>query len=142
MYCKFGPALYIRDNSDSESIMISADSHAKMIATLDINYGKSGNSYLLTSVTGGWTIYDTVYILSQNLVFGCTGAAPATWSQVKYYIPGSSFSYNTGFTQYVPDDGGSDVGAILSFRLQYGETWDFVLTNKRLSSSLGVGGRW
>lgn len=90
--------------------------------------------YLLTQVTGGWTVVDTSISLSnRSLEFGCVGGVfgggAANSMQFYAYAPTSnSFSWNTNFTQYIER---GVVGAKTSVTLKRGtsSTWTLNLKN-------------
>ncbi len=134
------------DDKDDETVptrgedtSTSADSSGSVRATISIRYYESGKNVLLTQVSGNWTIYDSsTYIISKNLSYGCVGPNPNTWWQRASLTPYTPFVYNTGFTTYVPNNFGSDVGANMTFTLQNGGTWIFYLDSFVVQSNLGL----
>ncbi|MDH6402762.1 hypothetical protein M2139_002668 [Enterococcus sp. PF1-24] len=79
----------------------------------DSSYGVNGrvtvyykkdnsNRYLITSVSGGYSNYDSsIQITDQSVAVACAGGESS--GQKKSFYPGtsSSWSYNTGFSTYV-----------------------------------------
>ena len=94
--------------------------------------------WLLTKVTGGYTISDySVSVTSQALKYGCSGLTSTNGvgtTQVKDQKPQSSkWSYNTGFTKYVVKNAGllsATIGANNKLSLKRGSSkWTFTVTN-------------
>ena len=106
-------------------------------ATLTVKYDIVGTTYKLTNVSGSYLQLDSMAnLISRHLIYGCSAVNFITQrgEKTNFLTP---FSYNTGFTQYVADNGGSQMGAILTLTIKRGgSTWKFVLKNMVLSSSL------
>lgn len=91
--------------------------------------------YLLTKVTGGYTVLDSsVQIVSQNVHYGEAGVTPADGNYQKYYdyTPTySSWSITTPFTTYVYTPGGG-IGATYTINLKRSSgtsRWTYALNN-------------
>ncbi len=120
------------------------DNSYSVYATISINYntttssGKTG--YLLKSVTGSWQIKDSSVTLSnRNVIYACTGLTLNGSYNLNQYveknISSNSFSYSTGFSSYVINDSGYDLGtmgATSSVTLKHGSssTWNLTVNAK------------
>ena len=92
------------------------------------SHGNTG--YLLTSVAGGWTVLDSsvtlsdrsVYYACEGFVLTNQGISSIDFSQYCTKYPGTnSFSYNTGFTNYIINDGNAGtMGATSEVTLRHG----------------------
>lgn len=107
-------------------------------STINYNTQNTPTEYLLTSVSGHWTILDsTVSVTNADLHYICSGPFPRPGADQEGTVEGVSnyFSYNTGFTSYVALDAGwSAVGAELTLDLQMiisgsTRTWNFTIQN-------------
>lgn len=112
------------------------DSSLGVKADLTVYYNTKGTTpeeYLLTKVSGGWTIADTSISLSNREVYYVSeGSFPQpVYNQHSTKTPTTnSFNYNTGFTKYVAEDF-SLVGATSKVTLKRGtsSTWTLTLPN-------------
>ena len=130
------------ESVNSSSSDTGYDSHGQLRVVLTIFYLTSGNGYLLTKVTGNWTFFDTgTSITDKELCFGCVGSSYSSMQQRRTVTPGTPFTYSTGFTEYVNNEAGSALGAVISFTLYNGSTWDFVLRNNLFANGADIGGR-
>ncbi len=106
------------------------DSDSQNVSTVysTISYYKDGSSYLLTSVSGSWTIYNSAAsVRSASLNYGCTDYEHS--SQVGNRSVSNNFYVGTGFSTYVSGPGMS-VGANLSLTYSMNSrTWTFTLPN-------------
>lgn len=85
--------------------------------------------YKITSISGGYEIHDTAtQVLSQSVISGCSGAGV---SQRKTYYPtSSSWSFATGFTQYVKPNLYSVGGATNTLKLKRNSSqWTMTIQN-------------
>ena len=114
------------------------DDSASVRAYLNVGYktdDSTPTNFLLTSVSGGYTILDQqVRVDEARLSYVCNGVfpSPGTSSQIVLdRVVGSSFSYNTGFTQYVSSYGGL-IGGKVNLDLARGTSnyWDFEVSFK------------
>lgn len=135
------PASVARTNGSTS--VDSPDSGYVSHVYLTINYKmrNTPTEYLLTSVSGSWTIEDpNVAVLSTSLTYGCSGWFPAiaTQEDTKNNVS-NPFSYNTGFSKYIIADG-AVMGANLTLNYLMGSSrkWSFTLTNN-LFNNLGIG---
>lgn len=77
-------------------------------AKVTVHYNRQGGNICITRVSGGWTIYTSGILLSQREVYagqGAIGMQTAIW-----HPSANSFSYCTGWTNYVPEGSGLGVG--------------------------------
>lgn len=107
----------------------SPDSGYVSTVYLTVNYYVDGGSYLLSSVSGSWTISDaSASVTSAYVNYQCTD------EDMSYQTGSRSVSNNfyvaTGFSTYVSGRGVS-VGASLSlsYRMGSSRTWSFTLPN-------------
>ncbi len=87
--------------------------------------------YLLTKVSGGWEQSDSSVSMSNRFVaYTCQymfAPSQVTWK----YPTSNTFSYNTGYSTYVPDDSASAVlGAQCSVDLSHGSSSRWTLTTQ------------
>lgn len=140
-------ATYVFDlsSADPELTMTDNDITLSVKAWLKIRFrrGDNGASVLLTGVSGGWTRMDsTVDITNVSLNYGCVDIGPVTSGQKRSISSVSNnFSYNTGFTQYVPTAVGT-AGANMFLSLRRGtagSTWTFHIQNLYCNGGLPIG---
>lgn len=95
-------------------------------------------SYLLTSVSGSWTIEDPeVFVTSTYLKYGCSvGSIEQLGEKSSLSNP---FNVSTGFTQYIDETLGAVLGAHLTLTYLMGSsrTWKFTLNNNLFNTALG-----
>lgn len=93
--------------------------------------GSNITEYLLTKVSGGWERSDSSVSMSNRFV-AYTCQYIFALAQVTWKYPGSNtFSYNTGYSTYVPDDGATAVlGAQCSVDLTRGPYSQWTLTTQ------------
>lgn len=134
------PASVARSNG-STTIDSPDDGYASHVY-LTISYAmrNTPTEYLLTSVSGRWTIEDPkVAVLSTTLKYGYTGWFPAyaCESETITNVSSNPFSYNTGFTSYILEDG-AVMGANLTINYMMGASrrWSFTLTNNLFNNSV------
>lgn len=97
--------------------------------TLTYNRNYVGD-YLLTNVSGGWSIVGTGTTLSNLRVTYAGYDLASYYSQWDSYPTAYSFNYNTGYTRYVNSDAaGSVMGASTHAHIKHGTSseweWDF-----------------
>ncbi|MBS6560504.1 MAG: hypothetical protein KH355_09565 [Clostridiales bacterium] len=122
--------LYSTSNSLTSN---EKDSKKAVQAYITIKYKTNNSSptgYLLTGVSGYWTILKTgTSVTSASLTYGCSGFLPTPTTQNKTIAVSNHFSYTTGFTKYVVPDYGA-MGANLTLKLKQGSTtWSFFMIN-------------
>lgn len=108
-----------------------SSSESTIWLTIKWKTNTSDHTYLLTGVSGHWTIFDDtrVSVTSTNLVYGCSNPI---YTQTNY--PGvavsNSFDVSTGFTHYILEAGGV-MGANLTLNYLMGTSrrWSFTMTN-------------
>lgn len=127
---------YITTYANHNSTIGDYDDSLGVYAYVTIYYRTKGTEpeeYLLTSVSGGYTIVDsTISVTKQTVTYGCNGTFPtAISSQTATKYPGtsSSWSYSTGFTTYVTDEFAA-IGCnnLLNLKRR-GSTWTLRITN-------------
>ena len=132
---------YAIDTCSSGSGSNSAyDNSYSVYATVKYNYSQTTKNgytgYLLNSVSGSWQIKDSsVTLSSRNIIYACTGltfSGSLNSSQyVSKNISSNSFSYSTGFSTYVINDGSlSTMGITSSVTLKHGSSSSWKLTVK------------
>ena len=99
-------------------------------------YAHGCTGYLLTSVTGGWQIVDSsVSITNREVTYACYGITLTDTGfgvnnsqyQTKYPTT-NSFSYNSGFSEYVYKDGSvSTLGTSSEATLRHGGSSEWTL---------------
>lgn len=88
-----------------------------------LSYTSGGQDYyILTDVSGYWRVSDSTVTLSDRKVnFGCISFDWKTRNQVNEYHPTSNtFSYTTGFSNYVIEGTPSALGSISTVQLSHG----------------------
>ena len=111
------------------------DSTGSIKAYTTIYFQTSGlpETYLLTRATGGFSFEDlNVSVTNQELVMGCNGSLPSpVFNQKIIKNPtGTSFAYNTGFTQYVLPRN-SNIGTTYTLTLvRHGDPWTLQFMNQ------------
>lgn len=117
---------------NASSTVEDVDGSAAVRAYLTVTYStktvSSIQKYLLTSVSGRWTILDSsVRVSSAKINYGCSDGNVIQTNQAAV---NNNFSKSTGFSTYVESFSGI-MGAYLTLNLQMGETrtWRFVLPN-------------
>ncbi len=127
------PASVARATSSSTTVDAPDDGYASHVyLTVKYKTQNTPTEYLLTGVSGKWTIEDPkVSVLSTSLTYGYSGFFPAYASQNKTVNNVSNpFSYNTGFSSYILTDG-AVMGANLTLNYLMGSSrkWSFTLIN-------------
>ncbi len=106
------------------------DSDSESVSTVysTISYYKNGTSYLLSSVSGSWTISNSsASVTSASVSYGCIDSHNS--SQVGSRSVSNNFYVGTGFSTYVFGDGLS-VGASLTLGYRMNSrSWSFTLPN-------------
>lgn len=124
---------YEYDLRSTQSYQLSSedtDGSISVRAYLTIYYTQKESSFLLTKVTGKWTILDPrTTVTSAYLNYGCTGSLG---TQGGHQYVANNFSVTTNFSKYQPSL--SDmiyVGANLTLNLQIAmtRTWSFTLND-------------
>lgn len=114
-------AEYITPRASSTQTNAGWDSSVSVYGYLTITYNTSQSQYLLTGVSGGWDIADSyVTITDRYVAYTCQYFA--NLSQTAYRYPSSNtFSYQTNFSGYIPNDGTtSALGALSIADLAHG----------------------
>lgn len=121
------------------------DQSISVYGYLTVDYMRVTNShadnYLLTRVTGGWERDDhTVSIVDRYVAYTCQYVFD--FSQVTHRYPSSDkFTYDTGYSTYVPDDGTTSVvGAVSVADLSHGSSSRWELTTRVTVIGNDVGG--
>lgn len=107
----------------------SPDSGYVSTVYLTVSYYVNSGSYLLSSVSGSWTISDySASVTSASVYYACVDSR--TSSQTGSRSVSNNFYVGTGFSTYVSGFGLS-VGASLTLRYQIGasRSWSFTLPN-------------
>lgn len=107
---------------------VGSDSENVSTVYSTINYYINNGSYLLSSVSGNWTLTNSnASVTSAFLSYGCTDSRTST--QVGSRSVSNNFYVGTGFSTYVTG-GGMSVGAnlTLSYRMN-SRSWSFTLPN-------------
>lgn len=89
----------------------------------------SAGKYKITSISGGYQVYDSAtQVVSQSVISGCSGGGI---TQRKTYSPSSSsWSFATGFTQYVKANMYSVGGATNTIKLKRNSSqWTMTVQN-------------
>lgn len=135
------PASVARTNGSTTVDSPDSGYASHVYLTISYKMQNTPTEYLLTGVSGSWTIEDSnVAVLSTSLTYGCTGWFPAYASQEDTKTNVSNpFSYSTGFSKYIIADG-AVMGANLTLNYLMGSSrkWSFTLTNN-LFNNLGIG---
>lgn len=101
--------------------------------TISYNTRNTPTEYLLTGVSGYWTISDSrVSVKSAYASYGCSGRFPQYTVQSKTNVSVKNhFSLKTGFKDYVVGDTLAVMGASLKVNYIMGSTrtWSFTLNN-------------
>ena len=101
--------------------------------TISYNTRNTPTEYLLTGVSGYWTISDSrVSVKSAYASYGCSGRFPQYTVQSKTNVSVKNhFSLKTGFKDYVIGDTLAVMGASLKVNYIMGSTrtWSFTLNN-------------
>lgn len=106
------------------------------ITYIERDKGNITKEYLLTGVSGNWTITDpNVMVKSTNLVCGCSDVGTTQTTYPGYAVE-NNFSILTGFNKYVSVIGGV-VGANLTLEYMMGtRTWSFKMENMLFNNPL------
>ena len=135
------PASVARANGSTTVDSPDSGYASHVYLTISYQMRNTPTEYLLTGVSGSWTIEDpNVAVLSTSLTYGCTGWFPAYASQQNTKNNVSNpFSYSTGFSKYILADG-AVMGANLTLNYLMGSSrqWSFTLTNN-LFNNVGIG---
>lgn len=108
--------------------------YASVSYTYDERTSNGYTGYLLKTVSGSWQIKDsTVTLSNKNILYACTGLTFSgtlnSSQRVRKYISPYSYSYNTGFSTYVINDGfTSTMGVTSEVTLKHGESSIWTLT--------------
>ncbi len=109
-------------STDNKLEATGKDGSQSSTVRLTIWYSRDGSNFLLTKVSGGWTIHDSrISITGTQLYYRCESLFI---DQTAYRYPsttGGSFAYKTGFTKYVPRNAGT-MGAFLTLDYMMGST--------------------
>lgn len=88
---------------------------------------------LLTAVSGNYKIYESaISVSNQTLTYGCVGVPSSSRNQHASKKPSkNSYSYNTGFSTYVINNGGGQIGSTYQADLTRNSSkWTFTLSNQ------------
>lgn len=108
--------------------------YAAVSYTYDERISNGYTGYLLKTVSGSWQIKDSSVTLSnKNVLYACTGLTFSgtlnSSQRVRKYISPNSYSYNTGFSTYVINDGfTSTMGVTSEVTLKHGGSSTWTLT--------------
>lgn len=127
------PASVTRATGSSLTVDAPDDGYASHVyLTISYKTQNTPTEYLLTGVSGRWTIEDpNVAVLSTSLTYGYSGWFPAYAGQNKTIENVSNpFSYSTGFSSYIVSQG-AVMGTNLTLNYLMGSTrkWSFTLVN-------------
>lgn len=133
------PVSAVRATNSSTTVDSPDDGYVSHIyLTLNYQTQNTPTEYLLTGVSGRWTIDDpNVAVLSTSLTYGYSGWFPAYASQNNTIKNVSNpFSYSTGFSSYILSDG-AVMGANLTLDYLMGTSrkWSFTLVNNLFNNS-------
>lgn len=133
--------LYSGSSNELSANELDSTMSARIYITLHYNGKNTPTEYLLTKVSGKWTILDlTVGVTEAELVYGCTGFSSdgifTTQTDSKYVS--NNFSVNTGFTHYATDGAMGVLGAnlTLTFKMGSTRTWKFTMYNNLFSEGV------
>ena len=125
------------------SITVEDDDGTYVYAKLTITYTKlnatasSPARYLLTKVSGSWTVKTyQINLANRRVAYACQ----SIFTNAQYKYPtGDSFSYNTGYSNYVYDAAGAIVGAQMNVTVKRGTgSWQFDVYNNVVDQVPGL----
>lgn len=125
------------------SITVEDDDGTYVYAKLTITYTKlnatasSPARYLLTKVSGSWTVKTyQINLANRRVAYACQ----SIFTNAQYKYPtGDSFSYNTGYSNYVYDAVGAIVGAQMNVTVKRGTgSWQFDVYNNVVDQVPGL----
>ena len=105
------------------------DNTTSVLFSMTVNYNKNSSNYIcLSNVSGSYSIKQSgVSVTNQSLQYVQNNPYVGVNDYATRYPTSSSFSYNTGFSNYVPDDNSTlSFGAVWNATIKRGgSSWSF-----------------